>query len=157
MGTGKAGAIMMTDIGNDWPRAKHATSSCQFLEVDSLISLPFFQIRKQRLSEVLQSHTADGWQKQHVTQVCLMPYPDLLTTGMPGSGMTEPFPFKVSLSQRTWPGISHQTHGSQKLVFALINHGSCHDSASSTQAATGLSGSPSPEQRGWEGKKYLNR
>lgn len=119
VGTGQAEAIMMTDIENDWPRAKHTTSSSQFLEVGSLITLPFFQIRKQRLREVLQSHTADGWQKQHVTQVCLMPHPDLLTTGMPGSGMTEPFPFKVPLSQRTWPGISRQTHGSQRLVFAL--------------------------------------
>lgn len=51
------GAIMMRATGNDWAWAKQATSSCQFFEVSSLVTLPFSQIRKQRLSKITKSHS----------------------------------------------------------------------------------------------------
>lgn len=35
--------------------------------------------------------------------------PPGLTTGMPGSGITKPFPYKVPLSQHTWPGTAPDT------------------------------------------------
>lgn len=53
---------------------------------------------KETVSVRLQSQVPDGQHKQLLTQGCLMLHPDLLTTGMLGSGITEPFPYKVPLS-----------------------------------------------------------
>lgn len=80
-----------------------------------------------------------------------MLHSDLLTTGMLGSGITEPLPSKVPLTVSAYLAW----HFTSDKVDLCLNHVSCLDSVSSTQAAMGLSGSPSPEQRGGTGQGIL--
>lgn len=72
---------------------------------------------KETGSERLQSLTADGWQKQPLTQVCLMPH---LDSPLECQVVALPSPSHARYHCPSTPGLAlHQTRGYQRSISAL--------------------------------------